>query len=151
MAPAELVHEEPRLHVHWMSLVSAVAIVSVLAALVLPRLSPTEGRIDGGRVLGETVDVPLRVSITVAEPNSRMMVTTTSMTGTLAEVIAQAASALHGDFSYVSRGDSIYLSVFDGRINNQAGHWTVALNGQPVTDLTQAVLHQNDQITLQWQ
>ncbi len=133
-----------------LGLMTAMIGVMALAFFVHPNSAAPQS-VGGGRILGLETTQPLRVSVMVNRPTGQSTVSTVAATGTLAEALGRASSAIGGTFSYVSRGSSIYLSSFSGLANNQAGHWDVRLNGAVVSDLSQTPLSQGDQINVTWQ
>lgn len=103
------------------------------------------------RVLGESISVPLTVTVTIRNDGQVWRTSVTPTTGTLAEVLARSASDAGSSFEYLSRGSSIYLSRFLDLPDDAAGSWTVRVNGAAVTDLSQPVLEQGDEITVERQ
>lgn len=151
VAPIELQRAPSGLRVHWIGLVSSLAIVSVVAAVVLLRTAAAPVQIDGGRILGVSASQPLRVTVSIAQPTGTTQVSTTLATGTVAEALSRAATSLGQDFTYVSRGASIYIASFAGQSNRPISHWQVRVNAVAINDLTQTELKQGDHIFLTWQ
>ncbi|MBI5466717.1 MAG: hypothetical protein HY975_00670 [Candidatus Kerfeldbacteria bacterium] len=101
-----------------------------------------------GRILGNTITTPLAVEVVMAQGSVHNRLTVTVETGTLTEALAKAAAAWDGPFTYTSRSQSIYLQQFLTLPNDQTGQWQIAVNGQPVSDLTSRPLLQGDAISL---
>lgn len=104
-----------------------------------------------GRILGESIVVPLHITVVVQQPDHRWEVTTYPSSGTITEALAQAAGSAQGTLSYVSRGSSIYLQRFMGSANDTTGRWVTRVNGEALTDLSLRQLIQGDEVSIVWE
>lgn len=102
----------------------------------------------GGVVLGAAVSRPLTVSVVVKDPLATTTISTRLTYGSPTEALAHAAAALGGEFTYLSRGSSIYLKSFMHYANDANGAWLIDLNGRPLSDLSLAALNQGDTLTV---
>lgn len=135
-----------------LALVMAVGLTTVFLSplRVAPTVKETSTTPPAGRILGENIVVPLRVSVSVRMDAHQWQTTVTPQSGTLAEALSQVAGAAHESFTYFSRGESMYLQGFFGRNNDAGGSWVVSVNGLPVSDLSSQALEQADEILVEW-
>ncbi len=136
--------------ISWIGAAVAVASLMVISVAVAGWYQSPQSTTQG-HILGVSATQPLQVTVTVSAPFSHASATTILSTGTLTEALARAASALNSSLGYTSRGSSIYLTSFLETSNSPAGHWGIAVNGAPVTDLSLVTLNQGDQVTATWQ
>ncbi len=104
--------------------------------------------VTSGRILGNSITVPLTIPVTVRLWSSEWRTVTAPKYGTLTEALSQAAAASQSSFEYVSRGSSIYLQRYLGLSDDLSGRWEVRVNGVLVADLSARPLEQGNEVTL---
>lgn len=115
------------------------------------RYSAQVAQAQPGRVLGQSITVPLHVDVTVQQNDQTWRVTTYPATGSIAQALAQAAGTRQGSLDYLGRGSSMYLRGYLGVMNDTSGQWAVRVNGEHITDLSQRQLMQGDGIVISWE
>jgi len=104
-----------------------------------------------GRILGESIVMPLSIPVTVLlSPEQRWETTVSPKTGMIAEALGQVAGRFDRSFTYNSRGDAAFLQSFFTVMNDATGSWSLRLNGLLLTDMNTQYLEQGDELTLTW-
>lgn len=128
----------------------ALALVMALgltSAFFLPMRSPTATPAEG-RVLGAETAGPLTVTVNVHYDTQTVRLDLQPVPATVTNVLAMTAAAMRSSFSYTSRGSAIYLQRFLGQADDASGVWAVQWNGQLLTDLSQLLLGNGDELTI---
>lgn len=104
-----------------------------------------------GRILGESIDIPLSVPMTIVlSAEQRWETTVSPKSGMIAEALGQVAGRFNRSFTYNSRGDAAFLQSFFNVMNDATGSWSLRLNGLLLTDMNAQYLEQGDELTLTW-
>lgn len=136
-----------------LALVMAIGLSTVFLSPLRFSADATESStttVTPGRILGESIVIPLKVPVSIHLRDQRWQVITSPRFGMLAEALSQAAGAAGSSFEYMSRGSSIYLLRFMKVADDTTGVWIVSINGVATTDLSSPSLEQGDEVVIEW-
>lgn len=136
----------------WAALaLSGVLAVGFAALFLSPLWLNSQPAKSSGVILGEAVSEPLAIPVRIQLPDRIERIKVLPAGGTLPETLARAAGERGEDFTYASRGASIYVENFFGLQNARGGRWIVQVNGREIGDLSQIELLQGDMVFARWE